>query len=185
MGKKFSRLMNISLITSVIFILIGLMLIFHTKLSLDIIAYIIAIILIMNGFFNIIDDYKNFKIFYFFDGFTSGLLSIILGIIVIANPNYFAVFLPTVIGLWFIINSTFKLRMALALKDARNRYWTLTYLLSLLTIIVGLCLIFNPEVASLTLTRVIGLISVIYSLCDIIDSIIFKKNIKSIAKIFE
>lgn len=185
MGKKFSRLMNISLITSVIFILIGLMLIFHTKLSLDIIAYIIAFILIMNGFFNIIDDYKNFKIFYFFDGFTSGLVSIILGIIVIANPNYFAILLPTVIGLWFILNSTFKLRMALALKDSRNSYWILTYLLSLLTIIVGLCLIFNPEVASLTLTRVIGLISVIYSICDIIDSMIFKKNIKSIAKIFE
>ena len=185
MRKKFNKLMNVSLFTSIIFIVIGLVLLFFTKISLDFIAYGIASVLIANGFFNIIDDYKQFKIFYFFDGFTSGLISIILGIIIIANPNYLAILIPMIVGLWFIISSTFKLRMALALKDSNNQNWLITYILSLLTIIVGLCLIFNPEVASLTLTRVVGALSIIYSICDIIGVIIFKKNIKSIAKIFE
>ncbi|MBO6194711.1 MAG: DUF308 domain-containing protein [Bacilli bacterium] len=185
MGKKFDKLMNISLITSIIFILIGIVLLFFTKISLEIIAYVIAGILILNGVFNIIDDYKQFKIFYFFDGFTSGLLSIILGIIIIVNQNYIAFLIPLAVGLWFIISSTFKLRMALALKDANNSNWVTTYILSLLTIIVGLCLIFNPEIAALSLTKVIGALSIIYSICDIIGAIIFKNNIKAIRKVFE
>ena len=185
MTKKFNKLMNISLFTSIVFIIVSIMLLFFTKISIDIIAYIIAVILIVNGFFNIIDDYKQFKIFYFFDGFTSGLLSVILGIIIISNPNYFAILIPLMVGLWFIINSTFKLRMSLALKDSSNQYWLITYILSLLTIIAGLCLIFNPEIGSLSLTRVIGSLAIIYSICDIIGTVIFKKNIKAIAKVFE
>ena len=67
MRKKFNKLMNISLGTSIVFIIIGIILLFFTKMSLDLIAYLIAGVLIINGVFSIIDDYKQFKIFYFFD----------------------------------------------------------------------------------------------------------------------
>jgi uncharacterized membrane protein HdeD (DUF308 family) len=75
--------------------------------------------------------------------------------------------------------------MSLALKDSSKQYWLITYILSLLTIIAGLCLIFNPEIGYLSLTRVIGSLTIIYSICDIIGTVIFKKNIKAIAKVFE
>ena len=185
MRRKFNKLMNISLFTSIAVVFIGILLIFFTKLSLDVMGYAVAITLIIHGVLSIVDDYKQFKIFYFFDGFSSGLLSMILGIIILTNPNYMGIIVPITFGLWFILNSTFKLRMALALKDTNNPNWLITYVLSLLTIISGLCLIFNPELGALALTKVIGMVSVIYGICDIIDFIIFKKNIKSIAKIFE
>jgi uncharacterized membrane protein HdeD (DUF308 family) len=136
MRNKFNKLMTISLITSIILIILGLILILFTKLSLDLIGYIVAVLLIINGVLNVTDDYKQFKVFYFFDGFTSGLLSIIFGIIIIANPNYIAMIMPIMIGLWFIISSTFKLRMALALKDSTKTGWILPYILSILTIIM-------------------------------------------------
>ena len=185
MRKKFSKLMDISFVTSAVFVILGLILIIFTKVSLDLVAYIIASILILNGVLNITDDYKQFKIFYFFDGFTSGLLSIIFGIIIIANPNYIAIIMPIMLGLWFILGSTFKLRMALALKDSKKTAWIISYILSILTIIIGLCLIFNPMVGALTLTRVIGFFSIVYGISDIVDVVIFKKNLKYIAKVFE
>ena len=131
MRKKFNKLMTISLITSIAFIILGLILSIFTKLSLDIIGYVAAILLIINGVLNVTDDYKQFKVFYFFDGFTSGLLSIIFGIIIIANPNYIALIMPIMSGLWIIIASTFKLRMALALKDSSKTNWILPYILSI------------------------------------------------------
>ena len=185
MRNKFNKLMTISLITSVVFIILGLVLLLFTKLSLDIIGYIVAILLIINGVLNVTDDYKQFKVFYFFDGFTSGLLAIIFGIIIIANPNYTAMIMPIMIGLWFIISSTFKFRMALALKDSSKTNWILPYILSMLTIIMGLCLIFNPELGTLSIVQVIGFITILYGICDVIDVIIFKKNLKAIAKVFE
>ena len=184
MRKKFNKLMTISLITSVVLIILGLILLF-TKVSLELVGYILAIILIINGILNVTDDYKQFKIFYFFDGFTSGLLSMIFGIIIIANPNYTALIMPIFTGLWMILSSTFKLRMSLALKDSRDNNWIITYVLSLLTIIIGLCLIFNPEITALSLTRIIGGFLILYAIADIIDVVIFKKNIKVIAKVFE
>ena len=187
MRKKFNKLMTISLITSVALIILGLILILFTKFSSEMIGYVFAILLIINGVLNITDDYKQFKVFYFFDGFTSGLLSIIFGIIIIANirESYITLLTPIMTGLWIIINSTFKLRMALALKDSNNTYWPITYILSLLTIICGLCLIFNPEIAALSMVKVLGALTIVYSICDIIDVVIFKKNIKGIAKVFE
>ena len=185
MRNKFNKLMTISLVTSIVFILLGILLLLYTKLSLDIIGYVVAVLLIINGVLNITDDYKQFKVFYFFDGFTSGLLSIIFGIIIIANPNYIALIMPIMIGLWFIISSTFKLRMALALKDSSKTNWILPYILSILTIIMGLCLIFNPDLGKLSIVQIIGFITILYGICDVIDVLIFKKNLKAIAKVFE
>lgn len=185
MRKKFNKLMTISLITSILFIMLGVFLLFFTKISLDLLGYIIGIILIINGFLNITDDYKQFKIFYFFDGFTSGLLSIIFGIIIIANPSYSSLIMPIFVGLWMILSSTFKLRMALALKDSKDNNWIITYILSIITIIIGLCLIFNPEIGVLTFTRILGCLLITYSISDIVDVIIFKKNLRVIAKVFE
>ena len=185
MRNKFNKLMTISLITSIVFIILGLVLIIFTKFILDVIGYIIAILLIINGVLNIIDDYKQFKVFYFFDGFTSGLLSIIFGIIIIFNPDQTALIMPIMMGLWFILSSTFKLRMALALKDSSKTNWILPYVLSILTIIMGLCLIFNPGFGTFSIVQVIGFIIILYGICDVIDVIIFKKNLKAIAKVFE
>ena len=186
MRKKFNKLMTISLITSVALIILGLILILFTKFSSEMIGYVFAILLIINGVLNITDDYKQFKVFYFFDGFTSGLLSIIFGIIIIANirESYITLLTPIMTGLWIIINSTFKLRMALALKDSSKTNWILPYILSVLTIITGLCLIFNFDMG-FGYSRLIGFLVIIYGVCDVIDVFIFKKNIKSIAKVFE
>lgn len=185
MRKKFNKLMTISLITSIAFIIFGIVLVLFTKQELDIIGYIAAILLMINGVLNITDDYKQFKVFYFFDGFTSGLLSIIFGIIIIANPDHIALIMPIMIGLWIIIASTFKLRMALALKDSSKTNWILPYILSMLTIIIGLCLIFNPVLGTFGIAKVIGFLVILYGISDIIDVIIFKKNLKLIAKVFE
>ena len=188
MRKKFNKLMTISMITSIAFIILGITLMLFTKLSSELIGYIFAIMLIINGVLNITDDYKQFKVFYFFDGFTSGLLSIIFGIIIIANipasNNYVTLLTPIMTGLWIIINSTFKLRMALALKDSSKTNWILPYVLSILTIITGLCLIFNFDMG-FGYSRLIGFLVIIYGICDVIDVVIFKKNIKAIAKVFE
>lgn len=185
MKKKFNKIMTISLLTSILIILFGLCLVFYTKISMESIAYMISLILILNGLLSIIDDYKEFRVFYFFDGFTTGLISIIFGIIILVNPDYFSLLIPIILGLWFIINSIFKLRISLALKETNNSYWIFSYLISIFIIIMGLYLIFNPEYTSILITKTIGIISIIYALFDIVDILLLKKNIKDIMTILK
>lgn len=183
MKNKFTKMMNISLITSILFVFIGILMFLLTNVELDKLAIIIAGAFIFNGIVNIIDDYRVFKPFYFFDGFTSGLLSIILGVIIFTNSNQIPVLLPIIIGLWFIISSTFKLRMSLALKDTNNKAWIPTYVLSLVTTAIGLFLVVNPSFLSIKTT--LGIAFILFAIVDMIEVYLFKKNIKSIVRVFE
>lgn len=185
MKSKFTKMMNISFITSILFIILGVAMFIFTNVKLETLALVMAGIFIVNGLANMIDDYRIFKPFYFFDGFTSGLLSIMLGVIITMNRDSVPLFLPMVIGLWFIISSTFKLRMSLALKDTNNKAWIPTYLLSLVTIVIGLLLIINPSIGSLSIKIILGSAFILFSLVDIIEVYIFKKNIKAIVRVFE
>jgi uncharacterized membrane protein HdeD (DUF308 family) len=185
MKNKFTKMMNISFITSILFIIIAILMFILKNVTLEVLAYIVAATFIFNGGANVIDDYRVFKPFYFFDGFTSGLLSIILGIVLFMNKDQIPVLLPIIMGLWFIISSTFKLRMSLALKDTNNKAWIPTYILSLLTIVIGLLLIINPAIGSLSIKIVLGIAFLLFSIIDIIEVYIFKKNIKAIVRVFE
>ncbi len=183
MKSKFSKMMNISFITSVWFIILGITMFILRNNKIDRLALITAGIFIFYGGANMIDDYKAFKPFYFFDGFTSGLLSIILGVIIAINRESMIV-LPIIIGLWFIISSTFKLRMSLALKDTNNKAWVPTYVLSLVTIVIGLYLIVYLSISNITIFM-LGISFILFAIVDIIEVFIFKKNIKAIVRVFE
>ena len=183
MKSKFSKMMNISFITSVWFIILGITMFILRNNIIYRLALITAGIFIFYGGANMIDDYKAFKPFYFFDGFTSGLLSIILGVIIAINRESMIV-LPIIIGLWFIISSTFKLRMSLALKDTNNKAWVPTYVLSLVTIVIGLYLIVYLSISNITIFM-LGISFILFAIVDIIEVFIFKKNIKAIVRVFE
>ena len=183
MKSKFTKMMNISFITSALFIVLGVSTFIFKNPEIEKFAYVIAGIFILNGGANIIDDYSVFKPFYFFDGFTSGLLSIILGVIIAINRESMIV-LPIIIGLWFIISSTFKLRMSLALKDTNNKAWVPTYVLSLVTIVIGLYLIVYLSISNITIFM-LGISFILFAIVDIIEVFIFKKNIKAIVRVFE
>ena len=195
MKSKFTKMMNISFITSALFIVLGVSTFIFKNPEIEKFAYVVAGIFILNGGANIIDDYSVFKPFYFFDGFTSGLLSIILGVTIVLNTelftkastnsgNTYMVVLPIAVGLWFIISSTFKLRMSLALKDTNNNAWLPTYILALLTIVLGLYLIINPSIGTISIIK-LGIPFIIFAIFDIIEVYIFKKNIKAIIRVFE
>ena len=110
---------------------------------------------------------------------------VILAVVITTNRDLIPLILPMVIGLWFIISSTFKLRMSLALKDTNNKAWIPTYLLSLVTMVIGLLLIINPSIGSLSIKIILGSAFILFALIDVIEVYIFKKNIKAIVRVFE
>ena len=75
--------------------------------------------------------------------------------------------------------------MSLALKDTNNKSWVPTYILALLTIVIGLLLIINPSIGSLTISKILGIAFILFAIIDIIEVYIFKKNIKAIVRVFE
>lgn len=176
--KKFFRS---SLISSIILLVIGILLIFQSEVTIISISYLIGTLLIAMGAIAIIKYIKNINnvareeldIFY-------GVVTIILGIIVIYNPEAIASIIPIIIGIGIVISSATKLQYALELKASLNYQWKTTIVISIISAVCGVILICNPFKGAVVIMQIIGGFIVAYSILDIISTITIKKNVAAI-----
>ncbi len=186
MEKKINRMCNTSLIISFIFIVVGLFLFIKPDTTISIISYVIGGALLFSGIFSVyryftaegIGSVFNFDLVY-------GVLLIIAGAFLVIKPTALATLIPIILGIWIIINSVTKFQYALVLKRVKNEDWVYTALVSLLTLIWGIVLLWNPFKSALAITQIIGIFIIVYAVLDIIDNFIIRKNIKDILKIFD
>ena len=181
MEKILNRFYKSSIITSIVLLGLGLLLIYQSEKTIISISYVLGAILIAIGTLAIInyilrynDEIKReLDIVY-------GVVSIILGILVISNPQAIASIIPLVIGVGIMISSATKIQYALELKKANNSLWKTTLIVSIITAICGVVLLFNPFAGALLITRIVGILIVIYSILDIFSTITIKRNVKEI-----
>ena len=181
--KKFFRS---SLITSIFLIVLGFLLIFQSDAIIYSISYVIGGILVAIGVLAIIKFIQStnnaqkseLDIVY-------GIVSVILGIIVIKNPTAIASIIPIILGISIIISSATKLQYAFELKANGNSLWKTTMVISIISTLCGIVLLFNPFKAISSFTKVVGIFIVIYSILDMISTFTIKRNVKMFQKSLE
>lgn len=179
--KDFNKIFTTSILTSVVFIALGIFLLTKPDTTIKIISYTIGIIIILLGaisfgkYFSGKKDGIDFSVIY-------GVLSMVMGLIIILNPTALATLIPFVLGFWMIINSIIKIQYSLDLKNYDNNAWIPTLVIALLTLVWGLILVFNPFGGAMAITQMIGIFIIIYSILDIVESSILHKNIKDMGK---
>lgn len=183
MQKKFEKMWTTSLITSILFIILGLFLFFQPQATISIIAYIIGGIIIISGASAIYKYFKKNQRARFDLELTFGVITTIAGLVVVLNPIALASLFPLILGIWIIISSTTKLQYAFTLKTMGNHAWISTLIVALIMMLWGILLIFNPFQGALALTQLIGLFIIVYAVLDTVESYILKKNVKDFIKI--
>ncbi len=185
MIKKLNSFINSSICISIMFIIIGIIMVLMPKMSLEILGVILSVILIINGVILMITDIKLNNNFIPVDMLPASMLSILLGIMMLIYPNVLSIIIPLMLGTWFIMTSIFKIRLTLYLSKIQNTPWILLMLISILSIVCGFILILNPIDSSVAITLFIGIVIIVYAISDIINMIVLKRNIKNIAKYFK
>lgn len=185
MIKKLNSFINSSICISIMFIIIGIIMVIMPKMSLEILGVILSVILIINGVILMITDIKLNNNFIPVDMLPASILSILLGIMMLIYPNILSIIIPLMLGTWFIMTSIFKIRLTLYLSKIQNTPWLLLMLISILSIVCGFILILNPIDSSVAITLFIGIVIIVYAISDIINMIVLKRNIKNIAKYFK
>ncbi|MBO5121507.1 MAG: DUF308 domain-containing protein [Bacilli bacterium] len=183
MEKLMKKFFRSSLITSLFLIALGLLLIFQSDAVIYSISYIIGGILIAIGVLAIIKFIQNtnneqkaeLDIVY-------GIVSVILGIIVIKNPQAIASIIPAILGISIVISSATKLQYAFELKANGNNLWKTTMVISIISTLCGIVLLFNPFKALSSFTKVVGIFIVIYAVLDMISTFTIKRNVKIFQK---
>lgn len=186
MNKFMRKFFKSSLFSSIGLAILGILLVFQSEITIVSISYIIGAILIAIGVLAILNYIKNIK-----DNVKSdlnivyGIVCAVLGIIVIDNPQGIASIIPFVTGLIIIISSASKLEYSIELKKNNNDLWKSTMILSIITIICGLLLIFNPFKGAVFITKVVGILILLYSILDTISTITIRNTVKQLHEAIE
>lgn len=178
MLNKLNKYLNSGIILTIVFLLVGGILIVKPDISFNIISYLIGATLVVSGIYLFIIDSKTNNIF--INVFLYAILLTLIGILIILNPVTLKVILPIFLGLWFLISGIFKIRLDIYMKD--EPCFILSLITNIITVICGVILLINPVESVSAITISLGIIIVVSSISSLIDIIIFKKNINSVVK---
>lgn len=180
------KIFKSSIWSSLGLLVLGILLIFQSEITIISIAYVIGALLIAIGVIGLVKYLKSINnkerneldIIY-------GIVTIILGIMIITNPQAIAGIIPFIIGIIIIVASSLKLQYSMDLKKNKNDLWKSTMILSIISILCGILLIFNPFKGAVFITKVIGSLIIIYSILDIVSSLSIRKTSKTFNKEIE
>lgn len=167
----------ISLLESVIFAIIGIVLIQKPEGTVKVITYVLGAIFILAGIYKIIayiyekgkGGLYNYNIVY-------GLMAVVIGIITIAFSGTIGALFRIIIGVWIIYSGLLRMTTSFRLRGLNSNVWIVSLVLSIIMLICGIYVIANSG----AIVATIGLFILIYSIIDIVENLIFLKNIDSI-----
>lgn len=177
MGEKLLKRSSwTDIIISIIFIILGVLLITKPEETLGAISMILGILFIAMGILKLVEYYtskvKNDLLL------TTALIAVIFGVIVLFASGTITTLFKIIVGIWIIGVGVMDLQTTLIWKEVKSPYWTVAVLLSLLMIMSGMIIIMAENI----LPKIVGIIIVIYGILDIIDRIIFIKKVDNYIK---
>lgn len=179
MEQFFKKMGWTSIITYLAFTVLGIIITYNPNTTFQVISYVLGAILIAYGVLKAIEYFKvkgaydlyNYELVY-------GIIACLLGIVVIVCSGMIETLLRILIGIWIVYSGAMRLGLAMKLQmiDSDNKIWVAVLLIALAMLICGLYIIAVPGTVMMT----IGIIMIIYGIMDIIEEIIFMKNVKDI-----
>ena len=166
-----------SIITSIALAIIGLIMVFNPETTMQFISTILGLFFIIIGIIKVLNYFiARGNSTLFTNDIAWGIISIIVGLVVMIYSSTIENIFRIMIGIWIIYSGFTRLTMSFSLKNVNSKVWTLVLILSVLMIIGGLYVTFYPGALIVTL----GVIILIYSLMDLVESFIFMRNMKDI-----
>lgn len=175
MEKIFKSVVKSSLFTSFVLLILGILLFIKSDDTIVAISYLVGGVIIILGILALVNFFRkkerdfatSFDIIY-------GIITIVFGIFILSNPKMVASVIPFVIGACILIKSSFKIAYSMELKNHNMDSWKGALIISVISALVGVVMVFNPFKTSVLVFKIIGAAIIIYSVLDIVSSFQFK-----------
>ena len=160
MTKPFQKAM---LITSIVYLIVGLVLIIWPDAARQIIIYANGAAALVYGGYRIIDFFarKEHLSGTIQLGVALGIGCLLVGLFLIFKVDLIVTLLAAVIGVAVIIDSVLRLQIALNLRHVGGQYWLVLLITALVTLGFGILLLFNPFTAVKVATIIAGVLLLI------------------------
>lgn len=176
--KKINSLFNVSILTSVIILVIGIFLFIQPDTVIRMISIVLGILFLIPGITAIIDYLKEKNS----GSLVVGIITILISFILIIKTELVASILPFILGIFFVINGISRLQYALELKQQGYTNFPTSLVFSILIMIWGVLFIINPFEGAMALTQITGIFMITYAVLDIANTVVVKRGIKVVEK---
>lgn len=143
---------------SIVFCIVGVLLVAWSDIGTQVLSLALGIAMIVFGGIKIVGYFSKdlFRLAFQFD-LELGIISAVLGIIVLLNPFGTITFIFIVMGIAILADALFKIRIAIDAKRFGVGAWWMILSLAFLTAIAGVLLVFRPWESANILTVLLGI----------------------------
>lgn len=160
------RMKNLSVsfvLLSILYVVLGLVLLIWPVTVMDVLCYLTGGILLLYGVFAIVGFCRaEARTAGSFLTLLLGIVAAAVGAVLLLQPALFQSILTIILGIYILIDGLLNLMRALELRRMEHGGWTIYLVLSLITVVLGLVVVFRPMLAGTTLVQLIGA-SLVYS----------------------
>ncbi len=173
-----------SIILSIILLVFGLFMYTNPISTINVMMIVFGVILVLDGlvhlvsYFAIKDEYR-----FFSSELVQAIIYIILGFLLMLNYYNISYLLPIVLGIWIVVESLFKLQIALNIRDIYDSHWGLLLGMSIITVLLGAVILFNPVQSLALLTRICGVVLMIAEVISIFEGFSIISRVGKIKKV--
>jgi uncharacterized membrane protein HdeD (DUF308 family) len=155
---------------SAVYIALGAVLLIWPETVLNAVCYVVGGLVMLSGVVQVVRFFAARERLLFAPmTLTLGLVCLGLGLFLILRSDIVQTVLPIVFGLFVIFDSVVRIQSALELKKCEYGNWWTGLLLALLSVVLGLVMIFNPFASIQTLVMAVGVILIIEGALNVIS----------------
>lgn len=177
MREFFGKIKNLSIITIISSAVMGIVLLARPGETLYVVSMICGITMIALGVGALISYLvkdRNMLLIIL------AVISVIMGIIVCVKYKSIVSILLFLFGLFILISGIVDLITSIDVKRYGFGDWIVSFLMSLVTAVLGLLIVVNPFSSSLAVIRLLGISLLVYAVLDLIAFIQVKKVAKAV-----
>jgi len=163
-----------TLIVGIVTLILGLIVAFHPSGSLNVIAVLLGVLLLVSGIFNLIRMFSSAESHRIWLGI-SGLLLIVLGVILIRHLHLTVALMGLIIGIAWIVQGLSALAAGLSGAVGEGRGWWIFF--GIVSLIGGIVVTAFPTNSVTVLAVLVGIWFIVQGLFEIIGAFMFRRMI--------
>lgn len=146
------------LVASIALMLCGVCLLVWPHFSAYALCMALGVLSVVHGVIRLAGYFSNdlYRLAFQFD-LAVGVLSILVGVLLILHPDNVLAFLPVVIGLFVLVDSVLRLQTAIDARHFGMGKWWVILLMAVAGAALGVLLLLRPVAGGEALTRLMGL----------------------------
>lgn len=182
MKELFLRLKNLSIITVVFSAVTGIVLLIRPEETVKFISILCGALLIMLGIGAWASYFAKSKIFLLQ---ILGTLSVIAGIVICVKYQSIISAVLFLFGLFILVSAVVDLFTSIRARTVFKRGWIVSFVISLITAVLGLLIVVNPFNSMMVLVRILGIGLIGYAVADLLAYIQVKKTFTAVQNAIE